>query len=317
MKKAKIILTIEEAEKNHDKWLEIRNKGIGGSDAGTIMGVNPYKSRLSLWMEKTGQKEPDDLSDNEAVYWGVHNEPNIATYFEEKTGKKLRKCGTMQSTEHPWLLANVDRLVVGEEAGVEIKTAGVRQAGRWKDEELPDEYYCQVQHYMMVTGLPLWYVVVLIGGNKCLIKPVPRNDSFIEELFRKEAAFWTTVEHNIMPDVDGLDDTKKAINILYPVAVPKKELELESTDKLEELFKDYAEYKKTIKDLGMLMTECENKIKMLMGDNESAKIGDHKASWSNVSGRTTVDADRLKKEKPEIYNEFLKVGKPYRKFTMK
>lgn len=317
MKNAKIILTVEEATKDHNKWLELRNKGIGGSDAGTIMGVNPYKSRLSLWMEKTGQKQPDDLSDNEAVYWGIHNEPNIAAYFEEKTGKKLRKCGTMQSIEHPWLLANVDRLVVGEDAGVEIKTAGVRQAGRWKDDELPDEYYCQVQHYMMVTGLPLWYVVVLIGGNKCLIKPVPRNDSFIEELFAKENAFWTTVEHNIMPDVDGLEDTKKAINILYPAAVPKKELELESTEYLEELFKEYAEYKKTVKDLGLLMTECENKIKMLMGDNESAKIGTHKASWSNVAGRTTVDTDRLKKEKPEIYNEYLKTGNPYRKFSMK
>lgn len=272
--KTKLILTVEEAEKDRDKWLTIRNKGIGGSDAGVIMGVNPYKSRLSLWMEKTGQKEQDDLSDNEAVYWGVHNEPNIAAYFEEKTGKKLRKCGTLQSIKHPWLLANVDRLVVGEKAGVEIKTAGVRQAGRWKEDDLPDEYYCQVQHYMMVTGLPLWYVAVLIGGNKCLIKPVPRNESFIEELFAKEAAFWTLVENNIMPEVDGLESTKDALNIMYPAATATEELlEIESTEKLEEIFNEYNRYKKLSKEIGTLMTEYENKIKVLMGDNARAVIG--------------------------------------------
>ena len=317
MKNTKLILTVEEAAKDHNKWLEIRNKGIGGSDAGVIAGYNPYKSRLSLWLEKTGQKEPDDLSDNEAVYWGVKNEANIADYFEEKTGKKLRKCGTLQSVEHPWLLANVDRLIVGEDAGLEIKTAGVRQASRWVDDELPDEYYCQIMHYMLVTGLPMWYVAVLIGGNRCLIKEVPRNEAFIEELFAKENAFWTLVEHNIMPEVDGMEDTKKALSIMYPAATPKAELEVEPTESLEDVFKDYAEYKKAIDDFEILKTECENKIKAVMGENERCKIGTHKASWINMPGKVTADLKALKEELPDVYKKYTKTGKPFRKFTMK
>lgn len=314
--KAKVILTVEQS-KDRKKWLETRRHGIGGSDAGVVMGVNPYRGRLSLWMEKTGQQEPQDLSDNEAVYWGNKNEANIADYFCEKTGKKVRRCGTMQSTEYPWLLANVDRLIEGENAGLEIKTAGVKQYPRWKEEEVPDEYYCQVQHYMLVTGCDKWYVAVLIGGNEGIIKEIPRNEEFIAELFEKEAAFWTLVEHNIMPDVDGTDDTKTALSNLYPQANVESALVLESTDKLEEIFKDYADYKKTIAQLENLATECENRIKALMGENEFCQIGTHKATWKNVAGRESVDTKRLKAEMFDVYKKYMKTGKPTRRFSMK
>jgi putative phage-type endonuclease len=315
--KAKVILTVAEAEKDHEKWLEIRNKGIGGSDAGTIMGINPYRSRLSLWMEKTGKQEPKDLADNEAVQWGIRNEPTIATWFAEVTGKKLRKCGTMQSDKYPWLLANVDRLIDGENAGLEIKTAGIKQSKRWEGDEVPDEYYAQCQHYMLVTGCDKWYIAVLLGGNKAIYKEVPRNEQFIEELFEKEAAFWTLVEHDIMPEVDGSKDAKEALNFLYPQAKKETELELETTDKLEEIFKDYADYKKAINDYTILATECENRIKALMGDNERCKIGNHKASWTNSAGRTGIDSEKLKSELPDIYKKYIKVGKPSRRFSMK
>lgn len=316
MAKAKLIMTVEEAEKDHNKWVELRNTGLGGSDAGVVMGVNPYKSRLTLWMEKTGQKEADDLSEVEAVQWGIRNEPNIADWFSDVTGKKLRKCGTLRSEQHPWLLANVDRMVVGENAGLEIKTAGVKQSGRWRGEEVPDEYYCQCQHYMLVTGCDKWYIAVLIGGNKAIWKEIPRNESFIGELFNKEAGFWTLVENKIMPSVDGLEDTKNSLNILFPKAVPDKFIELESTEKLEQLFHDYEEYKNSIKTLGLLMTEIENKIKVLVGDNELALIGDHKVRWSNYPGRVTVDAKRLAKDHPDIYAKYKKVVKDSRRFSM-
>ena len=314
--KAKLVMTVEEAEKDHKKWVELRNTGLGGSDAGVVMGVNPYKSRLTLWMEKTGQKEADDLSEVEAVQWGIRNEPNIADWFSDVTGKKLRKCGTLRSEQHPWLLANVDRMIVGENAGLEIKTAGVKQSGRWKGEEVPDEYYCQCQHYMLVTGCEKWYIAVLIGGNKAIWKEIPRSEAFIEELFNKEAGFWTLVENNIMPSVDGLEDTRNSLNILFPKAVPDKFVEFESTEKLERLFHDYEEYKKSIKTLEQLMTEIENKMKVLVGDNELALIGDHKVRWSNYPGRVTIDAKRLFAEQRDIYEKYKKVGKDSRRFSM-
>ena len=115
-----LILSVKDAE-DHDKWLKTRDLGIGGSDAAVIMGMNSYKSPYQLWMEKTGQVEPPDLSDNQYVYWGTKNEANIADWFQEETGKKVKRLGTLQSREYPFMLANVDRTVIGENAGLEIR----------------------------------------------------------------------------------------------------------------------------------------------------------------------------------------------------
>ena len=215
------------------------------------------------------------------------------------------------------MLANVDRLIVGEGAGLEIKNVGVRQSSLWKDDDVPDMYYAQCQHYMLVTGLPLWYIAALVGGNHFVHKPIPRNEAFIAELFQKEAAFWTLCEHGIVPEVDGLEDTKTALNIMYPHAVEKTVLELETTETIEEIFRDYASYKKSIAELEILKAECENKIKKLMGDNERCKVGEHKASWINIPGKTTIDLEALKTNNPKIYKKYTTVGKPYRRFTMK
>ena len=317
MNKTKLIMTVAEAEENPGKWVALRNKGIGGSDAGVVMGLNPYKSRLTLWLEKTGQIEQPDLSDNERVKMGIKFEPVIADLFVEQTGKKLRKCGTLQSVEHPWLLANVDRLIVGEDAGLEIKNVGVKQSKLWRGDEIPDMYFAQAQHYMLCTGLPLWYIAALIGGNHFVCKPIPRNESFIRDLFAAEAAFWTLVENRIMPEVDGLPDTGKALQTMYPAAEPESVLELENTDELERLFDNHRTYIESIKKMQEFVAECENKIKALMGENESVKIGDHRATWSNMAGRVTVDTKRLQEERPEIFETYKKIGKPSRRFSMK
>jgi len=318
MKKAKLIMTVEEAQKNREAWLALRNKGVGGSDAGTIMRMTPWKGRLRLWMEKTGKSEPADLKDNERVDWGNRLEPVIADYFTEKTGKQLRKCGTLQSVAHPWLLANVDRLVVGENAGLEIKTADKNQFKYWKDDEVPDSYYCQCQHYMLVTGCEKWYICALIGGNKPVIKEMLRNDKFIEDLFREEAAFWTLVENDITPDIDdGLEDTAEAVKELYPQAKPESVLEVECTDNIQKIFELYEEAKIGKTRFEELETECKNKIKALMGDNELCLMGEHKASWSNTAGRVTLDAKKLQAEHPDIYEQYKKVGKASRRFSMK
>ena len=185
-----LILSCHEAENDHAKWLETRNAGIGGSDASVIMGLNPYKSPYQLWLEKTGQAEAPDLSGNQYIYWGHKNESNIADWFMETTGKKVRKLGTLRSRAHPFMLANVDRAVMGEESGLEIKTAGVSQAKKWKGDEIPDAYYCQCLHYLAVTGASRWYIAVLIGGNEALYKTVERNEEDIKALIQAEADFW-------------------------------------------------------------------------------------------------------------------------------
>lgn len=312
----KLILTVEQS-KDREKWLAVRRQGLGGSDAGTIMKLNPYKSRLTLWMEKTGQKAEDNLSDNQAAYWGTVFEEPIARWFCEQTGKKVRRCGTVQSTKHPWMLANMDREIVGEQAGLEVKTAGVKQYAFWKGDNIPDRYYCQIQHYMMVTGYTKWYLAALIGGNDAIIKEVPRNDKFIEELFAAEAGFWTLVENNIMPEIDGTPDTDTALTGMYPQAVDDSTLVTPRTAEIVSIIEDRLRFDKAINDLKEMRDECDNKLKALMGEREVLIVGDQKiATWKNVAGRNSLDARRLEKEMPDVYKKYLKTGKPTRRFTM-
>ena len=186
---AKMIMTVAEMADRH-AWLKMRTQGIGGSDAGTIVGVNPWKSKYELWLEKTGQVVPEDISDREPVYWGNQLEDIVAQEFTRKTGKKVRRHGMVQDEEHPFLFANVDRMVAGEKAGLECKTANGFKAALWEGDEVPASYYCQCQHYMLVTGLPVWYIACLVGGQHYVWKPIERNEEDIQTLLEMEEAFW-------------------------------------------------------------------------------------------------------------------------------
>ena len=87
-----------------------RNTGLGASDAAAAIGVSPYKSRFSLWAEKTGQVEPPDLSEKEAVQWGNYLQPRIAEVYADKTGRIVRQNRAdvaRHHPDHPW--PGVDR----------------------------------------------------------------------------------------------------------------------------------------------------------------------------------------------------------------
>lgn len=312
--KGKIILTVEEGQ-DKEKWLAVRRNGLGGSDVAAIMGYNPYKSAYALWAEKTGQVEQEDLSDNEYVYWGTKNEPNIADRFEEVTGKKVRRCGTLQDEEYPYFHANVDRLIVGENAGLEIKTAGLTKSAAWKDDEVPDDYYCQCQWYMGVTGAEKWYIAVLIGGNKMIWKEIARNDDFIAEMRETCRHFWC---ENIIgikaPEVDGNEATTETLKKQYPEA---DEVEVMLPSMAAGLLETWDNLKAQEKAIAEAKTEVQNQLMQLMGTAKKGCFGDRTVSWSNQAGRVSIDSKRLKAEHPEIYAAYSKVGAASRRFSVK
>lgn len=313
-----LILSCHEAETDHQKWLQTRNAGIGGSDASVIVGLNPYKSPYQLWLEKTGQAEAPDLSGNQRIYWGVKNEPNVADWFMETTGKKVRKLGTLRSRAHPFMLANVDRAVMGEEAGLEIKTAGVSQAKKWKGDEIPDAYYCQCLHYLAVTGAARWYIAVLIGGNEALYKTVERNEEDIKALIQAEADFWHLVETNTPPPVDGSASCSAALSERFKGGGPSILLPGRVDSMIESLNDD----KKIMEALKRQITEKENAIKELLGDAEEGTTDHYRVLWKTQSGRESVPLAKIKKSAPDIYQllhdkGFISVGKPTRRFSIK
>ena len=308
----KLLMTVEDMQKNHDKWLAIRNNGLGGSDAAVIMGVSPFKSRLTLWMEKTGKLAPEDLSQNQRVYWGIKNEANIAAWFKEVTGKKTRRRGMIMDEDYPYMFANVDRMVDGEDAGLEIKTAGVSQAPQWKEDNVPDGYWLQCQWYMAVTGCKCWYIAVLIGGNEATWKKVERSDKQIAELRRAARNFWDMVVDEVMPTVDGNPDTATALSQLYPGG-NQDPLQLDDLDMVEHYtrLKQLQANEKQIKEA---LAAEQNVFKTALGNHEAAFVNGNKVTWKTQAGCVTVDSKRLKAEKPDVFAQYSKVGNSTRVF---
>lgn len=309
---AKLIMTVEEMQ-DRSKWLDMRKAGIGGSEAAAIVGLNPWKSAFQLWMEKTGQVEPEDLSDNEYVYWGNVLEQAVADRFCELTGKKVQRRGMLQDDEYPYMLASVDRMVVGENAGLECKTTNAFNSKVWADDELPDSYYIQCQWYMMVTGCEKWYIAVLIGGNKFVWKEVPRNEADIEALRKAAVDFWAMVTTNTMPPVDGSDDCSRALTERFK---GQKGLEIELPAAAKDCIERLSEIKETISNLEEQKKLSENELKVMLGDAEIGVIGEDRVSWKVQNGRITVDSKRLKAERPEIYSKYSKVGNSIRVFKI-
>lgn len=313
---AKMIMTVAEMADRH-AWLKMRTQGIGGSDAGTIVGVNPWKSKYELWLEKTGQVVPEDISDREPVYWGNQLEDIVAQEFTRKTGKKVRRHGMVQDEEHPFLFANVDRMVAGEKAGLECKTANGFKASLWEDDEVPASYYCQCQHYMLVTGLPVWYIACLVGGQHYVWKPIERNEEDIQTLLEMEMAFWKCVVDRVPPEVDGSASCTEALAERFRGGVAES-IELPSWAAAEvEAIRQLEAQKK---ELDAKITAGKNRLKEFMGDHETAIWGTEneggRITWKTQKGRTSIDSKRLKADHPDIFDAYSKVGKPIRVFRI-
>lgn len=314
-----LILSVKDAE-DHEKWLEARAIGIGGSDAAVIMGMNPYKSPYQLWLEKTGQVDPPDLSGNQYVYWGTKNESNIADWFQEETGKKVKRLGTLRSKEYPFMLANVDRTVVGENAGLEIKTAGVRQYRKWKDDEIPDAYYCQCLHYMAVTGADYWYIAVLLGGNEAKWKRIERNEEDIQHLIIAETDFWKLVETRTPPPVDGSDSCAAALSAQYKGGDPNYSIILPPD--IDGVIASLEGDKAIMDALKKQITEKENRLKALLGNAEEGTTDHYRVLWKTQAGRSSVPLAKIKKQAPDVYQLLeekgcITIGKPSRRFSIK
>ena len=160
MKLNKLVSTLH---MDHEVWLENRRKGIGGSDAGSICGLNPYSSAIAVFQDKT--QPLTEKPDNESMRQGRDLEEYVARRFMEETGKKVRRANAIfYKEEQPFMLANVDRLIVGENAGLECKTASAYSADKWKDGHIPESYEIQCHHYMAVTGADAWYIAY---GYQC------------------------------------------------------------------------------------------------------------------------------------------------------
>ncbi|CDF42379.1 putative uncharacterized protein [Roseburia sp. CAG:182] len=130
---------ISTAGMEREEWLRQRKNGIGGSDAGAVCGLNPYVSPVQVYLDKISDKISD--YDNEAMRQGRDLEEYVARRFTEATGKKVRRANMIYgNSKYPFMFANVDRFVVGENAGLECKTASAYNSDKWENDEIPPHY---------------------------------------------------------------------------------------------------------------------------------------------------------------------------------
>lgn len=289
----------------NEEWLEWRKKGIGGSDVATICGLNKYKSALELWMEKRGYKEHDEAG--EFAYWGRTLENIVRDEFIKRSGLQVETINLMlRHTEYEFMLANVDGIVTDQEGKkciFEAKIASAYKAEQWKDDEIPEGYMLQIQHYMAVTGYERACIAVLIGGNTFKYKVVDKDEELINMIIQIEKQFWYCVVNDIPPEVDGSESCTNMLNSLY--ASSKKGKSIILPNEAQELIEEYNKNKEQESYYTEKKNECINKLKSLMEDNEVATINNLTITWkSSVSER--IDTKKLKEEQPEIYNKYLK-----------
>lgn len=205
---------ISTAGMSHDEWLEHRRRSVGGSDAAAIVGLNGWASPYSVWAEKTGRLPPKE--DNEAMRQGRDLEGYVASRWEEATGKHVRRRNAiLTNSAYPFAHANIDRDVVGENAGLECKTTSILRLREFRGGEYPAAYYAQCVHYMAVTGAERWYLGVLVLNQGFYCFEIERDQAEIDALMAAEAAFWRYVEEDTPPPVDGSGATSAALETIY------------------------------------------------------------------------------------------------------
>ena len=288
----------------YKEWLLYRRQGIGGSDAGAVCGLNPYVSPIAVYRDKT-EPEPD-IYDNEPMRQGRDLEQYVAERFEEETGKKVRRTNFLyRSVEHPFMQANVDRLIVGEDAGLECKTASAYNIDKWKDGAIPEHYEIQCQHYMAVMGSSAWYIAVVIMGVAFKWRKIVRDEGLIRDLITIEADFWHgNVVPRLLPDPDGSLIYDDVLERYFHVAKKNATIPLVGfNDKLRRR----AEVIKLQDRLEEEKRQIDQELKLFIGDNERAYNDSFKVSWSNVSS-DRLDIQRIKEEEPELYKRYLKTS---------
>lgn len=291
------------------QWETERHKlGIGGSEAAAIAGLNPYSSAFTVYWDKLGKSESIEIS--EAMRQGTDLEEYVAKRFCEATGKKVRKCEYMlQSAEHPFMVADVDRFVVGENAILECKTS--RNASNYSYEDannIPAYQLVQCLHYMSVVGAEKAYLATLIFGKDFNIVEINASDykDDIASLVQIEKRFW---EENVLKEIPPKPDGSERSTAIISEQFPSANEELPPVDLMgySSQLKRLSELKKQITELMDEKTEIENTLKTALGEAPVGEYGDFRITWKNRES-TRLDSKALKADMPDVYEKYAKTS---------
>ena len=202
-----------------EEWLKLRLKGIGASDASSVVGVNPYKTNVQLWEEKVGRRTAPDISDKPYVRYGIDAERPLRELFALDFPRYAVKYDDFDMHYHPqykFIFATLDgdltEIEMERKGVLEIKTTEIlrsMQYENWKD-KIPDNYYIQVLHQLLATGYDFAVLKAQLktdysGEIRLNIRhyTIERADVLedMDYLLQKEIEFWKCVETGKKPNL--------------------------------------------------------------------------------------------------------------------
>ena len=288
---------------------EHRTFTIGGSDAAAACGVDPFRSPVMLWAEKSGRIEREP---SEAMLWGQRLEPVIFGVLEAEGYELLpAPADGFRSDKHPYMTGHPDAFVAldGERALVSVKTTGQWAGHAWTNGSVPIAYQVQELHYLALTGLNAALFACLIGGQRLEIRTMQRDDKAIARIIELEAGFYEHLRSDTPPPASANGDAA----LIYPEA--KREL----TRLTGEAWKHHRKLKMLAEQKRIIEAQYDAALEV-----EKANIGDAAtalspydevaARWTPYD-RTALDSKALREAMPATFTEF-STTKTLRRFTL-
>lgn len=306
-----------------EDWLAVRKQGIGSSDAAAAVGLNPYKSQLELWLEKTGRDAAlpkiDPQDEESPAYWGNVLEPVVAWHYSKRTQRKVRRINAVlqhPNPELPWMLANIDREVIGAEDVqiLECKTAGINGARLWQD-GVPEYVQLQVMHQLAVTGKLAADVAVLLGGQHLEIHRLERDESMIAQLIELERVFWQYVESDTPPPADGSASAEAALRCLYPQDNGQT-VDFSDRAGLAAAFLELKAVRQSLSEKETREAQLKQVLQQAMGDASHAVFSHGSISWKQAKDSSVLDVERLLHDKPYLQVRYSKSKAGSRRFLI-
>jgi len=300
------------APQNYEEWLKDRkdHPSIGASMSASILGFNPWQSAVDVWEQLVFGK--DDKIDNLSMTLGRAMEPIVKKLFMERTGLKVKNDNKIRiDEEHEFITTNLDGMVVGENIPVEYKTT----AKPW-DGEIPNHYFVQLQHQMMVTESPsIYFCSLSMGFNKQLIvEKYDRNEDFIGELRDILVEFWHyNIMERVAPEPKSIEDAKKLFNTTDP------DSQVTASTNVEIQIAELRALQTHKSDIDKRMNDGKLEIMKVLGEKEELidVNEDVLVTWKKSKDTQVFDKKKFAEEQPDIYNKYLINRDGSRRFVVK
>ena len=284
-----------------------RTKSIGGTDISAILGLNPYKTALDVWLEKRGLSDP--VIESRAMRIGKRMEPVLLAEYEDETGRHAESWQQhLKHEEFEFLTGTPDAIVTSEPRGVELKTAGLRQIDRWGEpgtDHVPEEYLIQCSWYMMLSNFELWDLAALLGGQDFRVYQIARNPELEAIMCEDALAFWSShVIADVPPELDGSESARRYVERQYRRNVqPLRQATLTEVPLLERLVDARLRWAAIEEE----KERCETIVKAAIGDTDGLEWVNGKVTWKATKDSAKVDWEAVARHlgaTPELVKEY-------------